>query len=485
MTNIRKAVIYSSISRYVIKVLSLISVVVVARMLTPSEIGTFAIASAIVMIMGEFRLLGAGSYLVREKEISLAKVRAALGLTILISWGLGIAIFFSAERIAIFYELPPVASIFKILAISFFIAPYISIPSAILARSFAFKSIFYIKVTGAIFGLISSISLIYLGYSFYSLAWGYTIGVIASFIMVIFFWPDQTPIIPAVNGMKKVAAFGIYTSVSNLFRKATMTVADMVIGKMGTTAEVGMYSRGLGFVDFISQSLIQGIAPVALPYLSDTRRKCGDVNAAYIKVSVLIGGLVWPVLAVSSLVSLPAIRLFFGDQWDAAAPLASFLSIWVMIRTIHWFSNTLLTTIEKERILMLRDSGIFILYLFGVIFAFPFGLSAIALSFICTSIVELVITSIILSRTSKLNVLQFYRSWLPTVAVTAICYLATFLIGMQVDYNGENYWYSILLLLIILPIVWLVGLKVCRHILYLEIIGLFHKFSDDKFGNVR
>jgi O-antigen/teichoic acid export membrane protein len=35
---------------------------IIARLLTPEEIGTFAIASAIVMIMSEFRLLGAGAY---------------------------------------------------------------------------------------------------------------------------------------------------------------------------------------------------------------------------------------------------------------------------------------------------------------------------------------------------------------------------------------------------------------------------------------
>jgi O-antigen/teichoic acid export membrane protein len=475
MTNIRTAVVYSSISLYTVKILSLISIVVIARLLTPGEIGTFAIASAIVMIMGEFRLLGAGSYLVREKEVTIIKIRASLGLTILISWGMGIAIYFFSERVALFYQLPPVESIFKILSISFFIAPFISISSAILSRSFAFKSIFYIKVIGAIFGSVSSISLIYLGYSFYSLAWGHSISVIASFFMAIFLWPKDTPFIPALGGMKKVALFGIYTSISNLFRKATMTVADMVIGKMGTTVQVGMYSRGLGFVDFLSQSLIMGVESVALPYLSKTRRSGGDVAAAYVKASVLVGGLVWPVLAVASIASLPAIRLFFGDQWDEAAPLAAWLAIWVSFRSVHWFSNSLLVAVDNERIMALKEFVIFITYLSTVILVFPLGLNAIAKSFIFLGIFEFIFMSVLLKKVINLEIIYFIKSWLPTVYVTISCAFATYLISQWVNFSGENFWQPVLLIMIFLPIVWLISLKIFRHLLYVEIIGLIFK----------
>src|SRR5690606_12248372 len=122
------------------------STMIVARLLTPAEIGTFAIASAIVLIASEFRLLGAGMYLVREQDIPPEKIRSALGLTFLISWGLGLAIFISAPWAAEFYELPDVANIFRILSVSFLLAPYISIPTALLQRNYKFDVLFRVTL---------------------------------------------------------------------------------------------------------------------------------------------------------------------------------------------------------------------------------------------------------------------------------------------------------------------------------------------------
>jgi O-antigen/teichoic acid export membrane protein len=67
MNAVRTGIIYSSLSRYGLKLIALISSVLFARLLTPVEIGTFAIASSLVMLLAEVRLLGASVYLVRER----------------------------------------------------------------------------------------------------------------------------------------------------------------------------------------------------------------------------------------------------------------------------------------------------------------------------------------------------------------------------------------------------------------------------------
>src|SRR5690606_42003822 len=89
-SSIRRAVLYSSVTRYSMRFIGLGSTMVIARLLTPGEIGTFAIASAIVMVMSEFRLLGAGAYLVREQELTEETRRSAPGLTVLISRSQGL-----------------------------------------------------------------------------------------------------------------------------------------------------------------------------------------------------------------------------------------------------------------------------------------------------------------------------------------------------------------------------------------------------------
>lgn len=92
MPSVKQAILYSSLGRYLLMSIGLVSSMITARLLSPDEIGTFAIASSVVMIMAEFRILGANAYLVRQSEVTTEKIRSAYGLTILVSWGLGVAL---------------------------------------------------------------------------------------------------------------------------------------------------------------------------------------------------------------------------------------------------------------------------------------------------------------------------------------------------------------------------------------------------------
>src|SRR5690554_2731119 len=172
MSNIRRVVILSSLGRYLLMFIGLVSSMVIARLLTPSEIGVFAVASSLVMIMAEFRVLGANAYLVREKELTNDKIRSSYGLTLLVSWFMGISIVVAAFPLSDFFEIDELGGLFMLLSVSFFIAPYISIPHAILSRKYKFGLISNVYIFASISQFIITVILILLGFSSYSLAVG-------------------------------------------------------------------------------------------------------------------------------------------------------------------------------------------------------------------------------------------------------------------------------------------------------------------------
>lgn len=484
MSNVRQAVLFSFATRYSAMIVGLVSAMLVARLLTPEEIGTFAIASAIVMVMSEFRLLGAGMYLVRENELTQDKIMSATGLTILISWGMGLGIWTAAPVIAAFYELEPIKLIFRILSISFFLAPAISIPTALLTRDFRFRQLFVVRICTSITNLSCTIGLITLGYSFYALAWGYTLAVIAEFFLILFYRPQGMPWSPNFRNLGPIAKFGIYNSLAGFFRRGVVTAPDMIIGKMGTTTQVGLFSRGLGFIEFVSQTLMMGVKPVVLPYLSKVQRTGDNVNDAYIAATVLLGGIIWPILAVASVVSLPAIRLFFGDQWDAAAPYATLIAYWAMFRSVHWFSSDLLVAKGKEKLMVLKEGGLFVLYIVGIALAFPSGLSAVAGVFTAVGLVDLVVTTWILTRFVGLQPLKMARAWLPNFLVTVLCWGAAFLIFSNGEFISKGIPNAFWAVAAILPLVWLMMIFVVRHPLKKEVV-LFLRWCANRWPRPR
>ncbi len=469
MSKVRRALLFSFLTRYGGMLIGLVSAMIIARLLTPDQIGTFAIASAIVMVISEFRLLGAGMYLVRESELTDEKIRAATGLTMLISWGMGIGIWFSAGPVADLYNLPPVATIFQILSVSFFLAPLISIPAALFTRDFRFRELFLIRIGTSLSSLVATLVLIHLGYTYYALAWGYTISVLVEFLIILVYRPKGICWRPAFRNLGPIASFGIYSSLAGFFRRGMVTAPDMIIGKMGTTAQVGLFSRGLGFIEFMSQILLMGVKPVVLPFLSDVQRSGRDVNQAYIGATVLLGGLVWPILAVASVVSLPVIRLFFGNQWDEAAPFATLLAYWAMFRTVHWFSSDLLVTRGKERLMVIKEGAMFALYCIGIAAAYPFGLIYVAGSFAVVGFIDFLTTTTLLALFLNLEVLAFFQAWITNAVITVLCWGASWLIydaGKQA-FEGNLIAFSGVAGL--LPLIWLGCVFLLKHPLRHEV----------------
>ncbi len=470
MSKVRRALVFSFLTRYGGMLIGLASTMIIARLLTPQEVGTFAIASAIVMVISEFRLLGAGMYLVREAELTEAKIQAATGLTILISWGMGLGIWVSAGFVAELYQLPPVETIFRILSVTFFLAPVISIPTALLTRNFRFRELFLIRICTSLANLASTVFLILQGYTYYALAWGYTLSVIVEFFIILKYRPRDLNWRPSFRNLKPVVSFGIYNSLAGFFRRGMVTAPDMIIGKLGTTTQVGIFSRGLGFIEFMSQILLMGVKPVVLPFLSDVMRSGKDVNKAYISASVLLGGLVCPILAVASVVTLPVIRLFFGNQWDEAAPYATLLAYWAMFRTIHWFSSDLLVARGRERLMVLKEGGMFILYFVGIALAYPAGLIFVAGCFVLVGFIDFMVTTLLLTLYLQLDALAFVKAWMVNALITLLCWSAAWIIYNGLLFELYTVIAAFLAVAALLPGVWLICIFVLKHPLCEEVV---------------
>lgn len=253
---------------------------------------------------------------------------------------------------------------------------------------------------------------------------------------------------------------------------------------MGTTVQVGIFSRGMGLVDFLAGTLQHGVGPVVLPYLSEARRSGDNMIDAYTRATVLVGGMVWPVLTVASIASLPVIRLFFGDQWDAAAPIASVLALWLILRATHNFANNLLIADGKERDMVFKDALILVAAFILVILAFPSGLQAVAYAFIILGLIETVIVTCLLAWVFRLKVVPFYVALLPNLYISIICGSVTWIISNFVPFTSQQPWKPIGVIAILLPIIWLLLLKLFRHPLLNEIyllIGMLTRNVRNQF----
>ena len=86
----RAALVYSFLDRYSGLFIHTASSIVLARLLTPAEIGVYSVTMVALGFLATFRDLGASQFLVREPDLTSQKIRAAWAVQ------LGLALAFSA-----------------------------------------------------------------------------------------------------------------------------------------------------------------------------------------------------------------------------------------------------------------------------------------------------------------------------------------------------------------------------------------------------
>ncbi len=475
MSTLHKALAYSVFSKYINRAINLASIVFIARMLTPNEMGVFAIASAIVLLASELKSFGASGFLIREKNLDVPMVKKALGISVIISWSTGLILVLGSWQIATFYQQPDITLLLQFLAISFLLSPHIGVAKALMARDFLFQRIFIAETSSQIAQTLAVIYFIWSGHSYFSLAYSTAIGYLVELIVVLKFKPTLFVSLPLFTGLKSMMKFGLYVSFGNLCRKMTVTLPDLIIGRRGTSAEVAYFSRGTGFLSFLTMTINSGIRPVVAPFLAKKQREGHDLEQPYLNASLLLGGLVVPVLAVAGYASDPVIDLFFGDQWSTSASLVSILCFWSIIRFFHTLNPALFITAGFEKILFYKELFVFSITGIVIYVLYSDNLHIMAYGMVGTAAIDFVLISFMLQRKFNIALLKQIANLLPNIFLACICVIWAYLLDQFIPFKSSPSWLVIAILAPTTGVVWFASILLTKHQLSNELQTILRK----------
>ncbi len=153
-------------------VIRFVTGIVLARLLTPAEIGVFVVALAVIMTLGALRDFGIPRYLIKEREITEAKLATVFGVSLLFGWSLAVALYLGRHAAARFYGTPELADILAVLAVTFLLLPIGQPALAMLRREQRYGQLTVNALSAALGGAATSITFAVLGFGPISMAYG-------------------------------------------------------------------------------------------------------------------------------------------------------------------------------------------------------------------------------------------------------------------------------------------------------------------------
>ncbi len=322
----RRAVAWTGGGQVISFTTQVVTQVILAHLLTPREVGVYAVALATASLVSAIQSAGLNQLVVRAGDQrglleTAFTVNAALSLTLAATiWGAG-------HLAAAIYGDPSVGEVMTVLAVPPLLGAVQFLPAAILQRDMRFDLIALVTTARVVTTAAVTVLLATRGFGPMSLGWGALAGALVTALLFCVVgrrhlshrlrWREWRPV--AAFGLQMIAIAGITVLSSRL--------ADLVLGRLLGLAALGIYSRASGINAILWENIHAVLGRIFLSDFADRRRNGESLRPVYLRTLDMLTAVLWPAFAGMAVLARPLVRTVYGPNWTAAADPLSFLAV--------------------------------------------------------------------------------------------------------------------------------------------------------------
>ncbi|WP_426116191.1 oligosaccharide flippase family protein [Massilia sp. PWRC2] len=325
--DIRKSLVFSYLDRYASLIINIVSSMVIARMLTPADIGVFSVTVVLLTFIASIRDMGAGNYLVQEKEITIDRVRAVWAVQLGLGVLLALVVLAASVPVALFYKEPRMRDIMLVVALNYAINPFGSLTYAWQIREMRFDALAIVRFSATLAGAVVSIVCAWRGYGPISLAYGSLASTTVNAAMAVHYRPAWFPWLPGIKEIRRVLAFGSQTTGAAVIQNIAGNAPELLLAKLQSMTATGLYSRASGLILMFERLVLAGIGAVAVSWFAKQSRDHGDIAQPFIKATSYICAIGIAFSLGTIFLAHSAMRVLYGPQWDGAIELTRLLAV--------------------------------------------------------------------------------------------------------------------------------------------------------------
>lgn len=328
MTGLRRAFILATADRYFVTVVSIVSLPILARLLSPEEYGIIVLSGFVFALAEPLREFGSQAYLIQERELTREKVRTAFTVNLVNTVLLAALIWAASGRIAAFYGKPELIRYFEVALIAFLIGPVFSPIFALLRRELAFGKLALINVTSSTLNAVLAITLAASGFSFMSFAYATLGSAITGLTMGLLLRGESYMYRPSLAAIGGLLRYGAFETLAAVLEKIWENFPYLLLGRLASAETVGLYQRANLVCTLPERVALQSVASVALPAFSATARTgTGDIGAPFRRVLACMTAVHWPAMLCLALLANPVVLVMLGERWTDAVPIVQTMAL--------------------------------------------------------------------------------------------------------------------------------------------------------------
>jgi PST family polysaccharide transporter len=422
-------IFWSIIQKWGRSAISIITFVILSRLLAPETFGLVALASVFTVFIELFLDQGLSAAIVQRAELEPEHLDTAFWINILTGILLTGGLIGVSGFVATFFEEPRLASVLRWLSISFILSALSSTQVSILQRKLAFKNLAVRSMAAATVGGIVGISMAFTGFGVWSLVGQNIVGALAG--VVVLWWSSDWR--PGLNVSKKhykeMFTFGASVVGNHALTVLIRRSDDLLIGYFLGTTLLGFYTVGYQLLLIIIRLVTEVTNSVAFPAFSRIQHQPERMRRAFYNVTQYTSLFAFPVFIGLAALAPELIPAIFGEKWAPSIPVMQVLALIGILQSVLFFNGSVIRASGKP----LWELGIMFLNavcsVIGFLLAVRWGIVAVAASFVIVGYILAPVSYVAVHRLIQVDFRTYLRQFMPPLLASLM--MVAVIVGLK------------------------------------------------------
>lgn len=445
--------------------------IVLARLLNPDAYGLVAIIAVFTGIFGVFVDSGLGSALIQKKDADNIDFSSVFFFNMMMCVLLYALLFFSAPLIARFYDNLHLVSLLRVAGITLIVSGLKNVQQAYIARKMMFKKFFFATLGGTIGAAVLGITLAYLGFGVWALIAQNLFNLVVD-TTILWITVDWRPeLVFSLQRLKALVSFGWKILASKLLDTVYINIRSLVIGKVYTSSDLGLYNRGNSWPNLFVSNISNAIDSVLFPAMSNVQEnisKVKDLTRRSMQMSVHV---IAPLMLGLFAVSTPLVRVVLTDKWIQSVPYLRIFCVAYIFYPIRTANMNAIRSIGRSDIYLKLEVVEKVIGLAIVILTMKISVMALAYSFLVTSVLAQLINSIPNKKLLEYGYFEQLKDILPSILIGIVMAIIVYLI----NYIPCSDLLKLSMQIPVGVLVYILGSMVCKVNAFYYIVGFIRK----------
>lgn len=322
--------------------LKLLTIVLLARIITPADFGVMAAAMVVVNFSHVFSLIGIGPSLVHLSRLESSYIRTGFTLSVLFGFFVGGIVYLMAPLTASFFRVPQISDVLRLLSIVFPLSGFAVVSESLMRRAFKFRDLAITEVCSYGLGYaVTSLLLAFKGFEYWSLVGAVIVQhSVRAFILSVMQPHQRIPQLELRTCWELLRLGGGYT-IAQILNFFALQGDYFVVGRWLGATVLGFYTRAYSmmsiFVRLLGHAMNSSLFP-AIAKIQDDRNRLGAVmQRSLAGVCILI----LPSSIFLSILAPEFVHVVLGPGWGKAVVPFQILALGMYFRIGYKVSCTL------------------------------------------------------------------------------------------------------------------------------------------------